>query len=402
MDIVTLGGNARPGATQILAFRGRAGLGTADAVFIDLDAIVSEYADCIEEMGEEPLLDVRGSYDLLADARFWRDVLGQYVLSERIVVVGWSQTPSVRIHTIHDIVRFGVADLFPLAELRVDWSERGPQSLRSQCGEPFSEFIRQLVIPERSRHCVQISRGEVLIGMGDGSAAGIYRLFNSAHLLALPLAAGEGRAERMQKAIEWLGSTLCGARHSRFLPGWAARIALPREAELREELDSLEFEARELRNRIDQARLDLEALRGLKAIVGGSAAQAAAAANQRLRVLGANLLRDFEHEHAFVVGLERGVTILLAFSPERDSATIARICALRDRYRYEFDGDALPVLIVQPHSDGVQPCMKDREDAVRLRGARQFLELLVADSPSLTDRVLSFIDVETEAKNEPK
>jgi hypothetical protein len=389
MDIVTLG--AGP-ASDTIAFRSRGALSAYDAVFIDLDAVLAEYQDHFEGEADDPALNVAGSSALLADARRWRDALTLFAADERVIVLGWTQSPLVRVHTLHDIVHFGVMDFFPLAKPRVEVMA-APQSLMVDCGEPFRRFMELLGVPDSSRYGVNLDRGEALLRYAAGTPGAAYRLTLASHLVVTPIAAGPDRNQRIHSALNWLGATLCSARHSQFLPAWTHRIELPGERELRETLGELEREARALRSRTEAARQELDALRGLKAIVAGSPAQAAAAASQRLRVLGANLLRDFEHENGFVIGADRGMTVLLAFAAAHDESAPTRLIAMRDRYRYEFDGDALPILVRQPTSDGrpVPIAPLSSTDLGAVCSASDFLQVLVDRPDSLAAKFVELV-----------
>ena len=117
MDIATLGAAGTAGA---LPFRSPASLAAFDAVFVDLDAVAAEYMDAIESIEPSPLFDVTTSARLLADARSWRDALAEFMRAERVVLVGWTTTPNMRVHTIHDVVPFGAADLFPLVSPQIE------------------------------------------------------------------------------------------------------------------------------------------------------------------------------------------------------------------------------------------------------------------------------------------
>lgn len=392
MDIASLGRGAARGGWTVLPFREPAALSRFDALFIDLDAIIDEYAPQFEAIDNEPLLDAAGSFAMLADSRRWRATLADYVLSERIVVVGWRRLTAVRVHTIHGIVRFGLEDLFPLSELSLERLEGEGESVVIDCGEPFAQFLATVGVPQTVHTRVNMGRGETLLRSATGCPAAAYRLTHAAHLLLAPIADDPNCGRRIDAAIRQVGGVLCRARHSQFLPAWAAAIELPGEVLLRTELEALNTEVKALRQRSEHTRSALDALHTLKAIIGGSPAQAAQVAYRHMRKLGANLLRDFEDGGGFVVGLDRGLTVLVVVATANEVDILARIQSMRQRYQHEFDADATPLLILQapPAVIAQAPCVPVDGD-ITVRGARAFLDMLLSPAPTLSDRLTAFL-----------
>lgn len=390
MNLATLGAARSDDPGGRLSFRTTASLAAYDAVFVDLDAVIAEYLGVAWWRDHEPLLDVPSSQALLADARRWRDTLADYAMAEHIVLAGWSRVAAARVHTVHDIVRFGLADLFPHVEPRLE-PLFGDEPTRLDCGEPFSTFFHRLGKPQTARLTVQLARGETLMRAGGDAPVAAYRMFRGSHLVVAPVPDGSDRLQRIESGISYLLDTLCSARHSRFVPGWASRMELPGERDLLAELASLDAEAGALKARIVQTRSRLESLTGLKVIAGGSPAQAAVTASQRLRVLGGNLLRDFEHENAFVIGLDRGLTLLIAFADPDDRAAAGRVLAMRERYRYEFDGDAEPVLFVLASPDRTAGELASASPGVLTRPARDLLGILADEGADLSGRIRALL-----------
>lgn len=392
MDIATLGAGTTRGAIPFRAVAATGRLAAFDAVFVDLDAVLAEFADAIEDRQPSPLLDVRASSALLADARRWREALAAFAATERVILVGWTETPIARVHTIHDIVPFGFADLFPRIGPHVDRLD-ADAPITADCGEPFDRFLDTLGLPATSGFAVRTPRGEAIARSGRGDAAALYVVSGASHVVFAPIAAGPDRAERVRAGIEVLGSALCGARHSTFLPAWARRMELPDERSAREQLEAVESELAVLRRRADAARATLEATKRIKAIVGGSPAQAAAAASERLRIRGANLLRDFEHENGFVSGLDARTTLLLAFAAPGDAGFVARTEAMLARYRHEFDADATPLLVQLPHADGTPASLVPlREGGHAACAAADLLATLADETRPLAERMLALVD----------
>jgi len=402
MDIASLGRGAGFEHWSALSFREHASLARFDALFIDLDAVMDEYSHQREALGDGSLLDVAGSFALLADARRWRAALADYVLSERIIVVGWRHLTAVRVHTIHGIVRFGLEDLFPLAEPRLERFAGEEEGAVIDCGEPFAQFLATVGVPQTVHTRVGLSRGETLLRSVTGAPAAAYRLIHAAHLILVPIPDDPNRRLRVDAAIRQVSGALCRARHSRFLPAWAAAIELPGEAQLRARLEALEGEIQGLKLCSERTRSELEALHALKAIVGGSPVQAAEVAQRHMRKLGANLLRDFEDDSGFVVGLDRGCTVLVAFAARHEAASgadaFARIESMRQRYQHEFDASAHPLLIVQAQPEtAAEAARPDSEDTIVVRDARAFLDMLLRSTPTLTDRLAAFLSPSRES-----
>jgi hypothetical protein len=392
MDIATLGAGTTPGAIPFRSDAAAGRLAACDAVFVDLDAVLAEFADAIEDRHPTPLLDVGASSALLADARRWREALAAFAATERVILVGWTDTPLARVHTIHDIVPFGLADLFPRIAPQVEGLDADPP-ITADCGEPFDRFLDALGLPAASRFAVRAPRGETLARTAQGDPTALYVVSGASHVVFAPIAAGPDRAERVHAGIEVLGRALCGARHSTFLPAWARRMELPDEREAREQLEAIEADLAILKRRADAARATLEATRRIKAIVGGSPAQAAAATSERLRIRGANLLRDFEHENGFVSGLDARTTLLLAFAAPGDGTFVARTEAMLARYRHEFDADATPVLVQLPHADGTPaPLAPLRASGHAACAAADLLDTLADETRPLAERMLALVE----------
>lgn len=354
MKIVTLGlgaGGTDAGAQTVrIAFRGPPVLPECDAVRVDLDAIRAEYRSEVDGDEDPALLNARASHEILQAARGWRNALAEFMDEERFVVVGWSEPPIVRVHTLQDVVAFGLADLFPGVAPGV--TPRTAVATRVVAGEPLATFYRVLgasdTTPLASRCELQPLRGEVTLANEGGSAAAVYAFVGGAHFLATPLPTGAASDAAVARAISALAQRIGGARASEYLPWWVESIELPGEKMHRDELRQLVAERARLESRLRAARAQLAVLRRRKALAGGSPEQAARAAREWLGELGAILMRDFADADAFVCAGHGNAALLLAFVSDRATApvVIARCERLAEQFRHELDESCMPVVIV--------------------------------------------------------
>ena len=334
-----------PGSRGEGRFRAPAALAHLDVLVIDFDAIVAEYAAEIEHAAPVPRLTVRGSAELLGDARRWRVAIARFMRAERLVVLGWQRPPLVEVHTVQDLMPFTLNDLLPGGAPRIEVI--APALCRPSHGEPFASFYATLG-PLTAQAALVATRGEPILQAGSRAAA-LYAFQAPAHVLLTPWPSS---AQAAAAAIETLAGRLLGSYASTFVPAWADALKVPGEEALAATIDQLDAAHAALEVELAGARARAAALHGRKVIFAGSLERAARAAGERYRALGAVVMREFPDDHAFVVAGENAAPRLMMFADD-DAEAIdaidaigARASRLRDQFQHEFDEPACVTIVV--------------------------------------------------------
>lgn len=384
MRIVTLG--ARSNEPNRLLFRGTASLARYDALYVDFDLLRAEFdADL-----DHGVLTVRGSDALLRATRHWRDELARFMREERIVVCGWTEPPLLRYHTMQAVFEFTPRDLLPATAPRVRAADRFVA--KPTQGVPFAAFYRALCGALSSEVALDSERGEPILAGAKGETAGLYLFSAPAHLIFTAAPPGA----LIEPALQVLGETLGGGRASAFLPSWLDEVPVDGEAAQLGRLAALEAAGTQIERELAAARRETRRLRHRKAIVGGTPVQAVAAASERLRELGAVVMREFPEDHAFVTVASDLPPLLWFFVLPGIAATSAgRLRQLCLRYQHEFDEVAQGVIVVVagPQADrdaALSPRLPEPPGDGKLVSGYALLRALSDPAPNLATRLAPF------------
>ena len=349
MRVAAIGYNPGHPAIEPLAFAERRSLLNFDAVLWRPQGLIDEYRDGYtqpSDSGKGPLLSVRASNELLADARRRREEIRRLLSRGRVLVVVPPPTVALRVHTIEDVLEFDLLDPLPGAPGRTA-SALEPSLFRG--GHPFRGFAERVDYAATAAVAFDIFPGQPLFfGADSGAVHGGYIYRHPGHLLLMPMPRPDDLVPLHEALLLLLGA-MENQSFAINLPDWATAYRLDGEEEARDEVRRLLAEQEGVISQLEIARHRLRDIDLKKALFAGGGNTLIQAVAHAFRDLGTIVLPGLLTEDSIVVEDDDRFLVVQVIEAKGEADALDRLDNALNRFGTDFHDSAKGVLL---HSQG--------------------------------------------------
>lgn len=352
MRVAAIGYDPQHPAIDAVSFASSRSLLDFDAVLWRPAGLVEEYRDAYTQPASDdggPLLSVRASNDLLADARRRRQEFKRFLDRGRILVVVPPPPVPLQVHIIEDVFPFDLLDPLPDAPARRGGEE---EASRFRGGFPFKGFADRCAYSATAGVAFEEFPGEPLFfGETTGAVHGGYVYRHPGHLLLMPLPEPQAWPDTHDALLGLLG-LMDSHGIALDLPPWAADFRLDGEDAARDEVRRLLDEQENNARRLEAARQRLRDIDLRKALFAGSGNILIQAVAHAFQSLGTIVLPGLLTEDSIVVEDDDRFLVVQVVQEDTENEALERLQHALDRFGADFYSDAKGVIL---HSRAAPP-----------------------------------------------